>query len=192
MHRALTDSGLRAGSWAVFPGGGGGVGIQGVQLARAMGIRPIVVDTGSSKRAMALEMGAEAFVDFQEGDPAAAVADLAEGIGVHGVFVTAPAAYKTALSYIGDRIGAVVMCVGLAEKGKMVVGGDPCELIFKNITIRGTLVGSQRDVAAVLDFARRGLLKQICEVYSVDRMPEAVERLRKGGVPGRMVVTFHH
>lgn len=34
MHRALIDSGLKPGQWVVFPGGGGGVGIQGVQLAK--------------------------------------------------------------------------------------------------------------------------------------------------------------
>jgi alcohol dehydrogenase, propanol-preferring len=34
MHRALIESGLKPGNWVVFPGGGGGVGIQGVQLAR--------------------------------------------------------------------------------------------------------------------------------------------------------------
>lgn len=34
MHRALVDSALRPGNWVVFPGGGGGVGIQGVQLAK--------------------------------------------------------------------------------------------------------------------------------------------------------------
>ena len=34
MHRALIDSGLKPGNWVVFPGGGGGVGIQGVQLAK--------------------------------------------------------------------------------------------------------------------------------------------------------------
>lgn len=34
MHRALIDSGLKAGQWVVFPGGGGGVGIQGVQIAK--------------------------------------------------------------------------------------------------------------------------------------------------------------
>ncbi len=34
MHRALIESGLGPGSWVVFPGGGGGVGIQGVQLAK--------------------------------------------------------------------------------------------------------------------------------------------------------------
>ncbi|KAL4803072.1 chaperonin 10-like protein [Aspergillus unguis] len=192
MYRSLTESGLKAGDWAVFPGGGGRVGIQGVQLAKAMGIRAIVVDTGSSKRDLALEMGAEAFVDFKETpDTASAVIRIADGVGVHGVFVTAPAAYKTALGFIGSRIGAVVMCVGLAERNSVIVGGDPCDLIFRNITIKGTLVGSQRDVAAALDFAKRGLLRQMCEVYPVERLPEAVERLRRGQVAGRMVVKFN-
>jgi propanol-preferring alcohol dehydrogenase len=191
MYRSLVESGLKAGNWAVFPGGGGGVGIQGVQLARAMGIRPIVLDTGASKRALSLEMGAESFVDFEETpDPAAAVIEIADNTGVHGVFVTAPAAYRNALSFVGSRIGAVIMCVGLAPKDSMTVGGDPNSLIFKSLTIKGTLVGSRRDVAAALDFARRGYLKQICEVYPIDKLPEAVERLRKGQVAGRIVVKF--
>lgn len=34
MHRALIESNLKPSNWVVFPGGGGGVGIQGVQLAK--------------------------------------------------------------------------------------------------------------------------------------------------------------
>lgn len=64
MHRALIDSRLKASQFVVFPGGGGGVGIQGVQLAKAMGMRPIVIDCGDAKRKLSLEMGAEEFVDF--------------------------------------------------------------------------------------------------------------------------------
>lgn len=168
------------------------MGIQGVQLAKAMGMRPIVVDTGDSKRALAMKMGAEAFVDFKEAENAAqAVIDVADGVGVHGVFITAPAAYKTAVSFIGDRVGAIVMCIGLPPVGSMILGADPCQYIFKNLTIKGTLVGSRRDTAAALDFARRGLLKQISEVYPINRMPEAVEKLRKGQVAGRIVVNFN-
>lgn len=192
MYRSLLESNLKAGDWAVFPGGGGGVGIQAVQLAKGMGIRPIVVDTGADKRQLSLKMGAEAFVDFlEDSDPAQAVIQLADGVGAHGVFVTAPAAYKTALSYIGDRIGAVVMCIGLAPAGTMTVGDDPDRFIFQNLTVKGTLVGSRRDAAAALDFARRGILKQIAEVYPISRLPEAVEKLKKGQVAGRIVVDFN-
>lgn len=34
MHRALIEADLKPGNWVVFPGGGGGVGIQGIQLAK--------------------------------------------------------------------------------------------------------------------------------------------------------------
>ena len=34
MHRGLIESDLKPSNWVVFPGGGGGVGIQGIQLAK--------------------------------------------------------------------------------------------------------------------------------------------------------------
>ncbi|KAK3054243.1 hypothetical protein LTR09_004511 [Extremus antarcticus] len=91
MHRALTDSGLKPGKWVVFPGGGGGVGIQGVQLAKAMGMRPIVIDSGEEKAALAKRCGAEAFIDFKkESDVAAKVVETADGVGAHGVMTPSP------------------------------------------------------------------------------------------------------
>ncbi len=114
IYRSLVESGLQPGEWAVFPGGGGGVGIQGVQLAKAMGLRPIVIDTGASKRELCMKMGAEAFVDFKESeDVAKEVVSIADGVGAHGIFVTAPSAYNTAIGLVGDRIGGKVMCIGL-------------------------------------------------------------------------------
>ena len=191
-YRSLVESGLKAGNWAVFPGGGGGVGIQGVQLAKALGLRPIVVDTGAAKRDLALEMGAEAFVDFKEVlNATAEVIKIADGKGAHGVFVTAPAAYSNAISYTGKRVGAIVMCIGFASAGTTIIGTDPSLFCFKNLTIKGTLVGSMRDTDIALDFAKRGLLRQICEVYPIDKMPEAVEKLRKGEVASRCVVDFN-
>src|SRR6201996_8124040 len=106
IYSSIKESDLRPGQWAVFPGGGGGVGIQGVQLAKAMGLRPIVIDTGASKRDFSLKMGAEHFLDFKEvKDVAGKVKELTDGIGAHGVFVTAPAAYADAPTLLGDRVG---------------------------------------------------------------------------------------
>ena len=113
MVRSLETSGLRPGNWAVFPGGGGGVGMQGVMLAKAMGFRPVVIDTGESKKKLSLEMGAESFIDFKEvSDVAAEVKKITDGIGAHGVFVTAPAAYRNATDLVGDRVGGTVMSIG--------------------------------------------------------------------------------
>ena len=87
-YSSIKEAKLRPGQWALFPGGGEGVGIQGVQLAVAMGLRVIVVDTGAERRAICKNYGAEHFVDFKEvQDTAAEVVKLTEG-GAHGVFVT--------------------------------------------------------------------------------------------------------
>lgn len=88
VYTSLKDSGIKAGQWACFIGGGGGVGIQGVQLAVALGIRPIVVDTGEERRKLSISLGAEHFVDFKECDAVKEVVKLTGGIGAHGVFVT--------------------------------------------------------------------------------------------------------
>jgi alcohol dehydrogenase, propanol-preferring len=192
MVRSLISSGLRPGHWAVFPGGGGGVGIQGVQIAKAMGFRPIVIDTGDAKKKLSLEVGAEVFIDFKETqDLAEEVKKVTDGIGAHGVFVTAPAAYKNATDLVGDRVGGCVMCIGLPPRGSVTLEAEPSWFIGRNRKISGTLVGTMEDTRIALDYAKRGLLRQICEVYPIDKLPEAVDKLRKGQVAGRMVVDFN-
>ncbi|SMR43164.1 unnamed protein product [Zymoseptoria tritici ST99CH_3D1] len=192
MHRALIDSGLKAGNWVVFPGGGGGVGIQGVQLAKAMGMRPIVIDSGEAKKELCMKLGAEEFVDFKEhADVAARVKEVAGGIGAHGVLVTAYQAYKDAIPFIGDRIGGRIMCIALPPAGEINIGADPSHFAFKNLHIIGSLVGTMQDTAATLDYARRGLLQGVAEVRGICRFNESVQALRRGEVAGRIVIDFN-
>jgi propanol-preferring alcohol dehydrogenase len=87
-YTSLKESRLHPGQWAVFPGGGGGVGIQGVQLAVAMGLRVVVVDTGKERRELCLRYGAEHFVDFKEVEDTAGEVVRLTGGGGHAVFVT--------------------------------------------------------------------------------------------------------
>ena len=87
-YTSIKESKLRPGQWAVFPGGGGGVGIQGVQLAVAMGLRVVVIDTGTERRQLAEKLGAEHFIDFKQVENTAEkVVEVTEG-GGHAVFVT--------------------------------------------------------------------------------------------------------
>jgi len=63
-------------------------------ITRAMGMRPIVVDAGSKKK-LCMDVGAEEFVDFQEvKDVPEKIKEIADGIGAHGVLVTAYQSYK--------------------------------------------------------------------------------------------------
>lgn len=112
LYTSIIEADLQPGDWAVFPGGGGGTGIQGVQIAAAMGIRPIVIDTGKEKKQLALELGAETFLDFKESkDLATDVIALCDGLGAHAVFVTAGQSYPASLSFLGNRVGGKVHCL---------------------------------------------------------------------------------
>ena len=138
IYRAIRESGLKPGDFACFPGGGGGVGIQGVQMAKALGMRPVAVDTGAEKKALCERMGAEAFIDFKEaGDELAErVKEATGGVGAHGVFITAPQAYRTAVSLVGDRIGACVMCIGLRQCYMLLALREGYQLTYLNSTPR--------------------------------------------------------
>ncbi|KAH7084602.1 alcohol dehydrogenase 1 [Paraphoma chrysanthemicola] len=190
IYTSLKESGLRAGQFAVFPGGGAGVGAQGVQLATAMGMIPLVVDTGEDKRKLALDLGAEHFVDFKtSANPVEEVIKLTDGIGAHGVFVTGPQAYPIAQGYLGSRCEAVMMCIGLPPAGQNNIVVPPAALVFRNQSIKGTLVGPLADVDEVLQFARRGILQPT--VLPLSKINDAVQALRKGNVAGRQVIDFN-
>jgi len=192
MHRGLIESGLGAGEWVVFPGGGGGVGIQGIQLAKAMGMRPIAIDGGEEKKKLCLNMGAEAFVDFtQEKDVPAKVVEIADGIGAHGVLVTAYQAYRDAMKYTNTRKGATIMVIALPPTGAADITADPSTFVFNGLRVIGTLVGTMQDAASCLEYAKRGLLKPIHEVRGRSQWAESVQQLRRGKIAGRVVIDFN-
>jgi propanol-preferring alcohol dehydrogenase len=141
-----------------------------------MGMRPIVVDTGDAKRKVAMEMGAEAFVEFKEavgGDAAKGVIQIADGVGAYGVFVTAPAAYNICVDFIGGRVGAVIKCTDLPSATTNMLGTDPCEYIYKNLGIMGSLVGVE-----VILRLRWTLLEGVCSGKSARSGPRSIARGR--------------
>ena len=73
----------------------------------------------------------------------------------------------------------------------MTIGSDPSFFIHRNLTIKGTLVGNMGDCNGALEFAKRGLLKPIYTVFPIDKLPEAVEKVRRGEMAGRAVVDFN-
>ncbi|ETS82447.1 hypothetical protein PFICI_04323 [Pestalotiopsis fici W106-1] len=192
IYRSIVESGVRPGNWIAILGAGGGVGHMGVQLAKAMGLRIIGVDSGESKRNLCLDLGCEAFVDISTTkEMASEVRRLSSGQGVDAVFVTATSAsaYRAATSMV--RVGGRVMCVGMPASGTAIAGDDPMILILNNIKIIGTLTGSLKDTHEALEFAARGLLKPVYQVFSLADLPEVVSSLRLGNVTGRCVIDFN-
>lgn len=81
---ALKDAGaLSAGQSVFIEAATGGVGSIAVQLAKLFGAKQVIAGVGSSdKRTLALELGADAAVDYSQDDWPQHVLELTDGVGV--------------------------------------------------------------------------------------------------------------
>ncbi|HSI60032.1 MAG TPA: zinc-dependent alcohol dehydrogenase, partial [Ideonella sp.] len=141
-YKGIKETAARPGEWLAVSGVGG-LGHLAVQYAKAMGLLVCAVDLDEGKLAHAKRLGADAVVDARDGDPAAAVRALTGG-GAHGVLITAPS------------LGAFKQGVGMTRKrGTCVLVGLPpgdfplplFDVVARCITVRGSFVGTRRDMA---------------------------------------------
>ena len=64
------------------------------------------------------------------------------------------------------------------------------DVVFRCLTVRGSLVGTRADLKEALAFAADGQVKANIETTSLDDVNNVLERLRAGTVNGRVVLTI--
>jgi alcohol dehydrogenase, propanol-preferring len=167
--------------------GAGGVGLMGVTLARKMGAKEvIVVDIDAGKREAASKAGANKTIDGGTADVVQQI-QAATGGGAWAVidFVGSSATVGLAVSSIIK--GGTVVVVGL-------YGGDitvPTPYLpLRAMTLRGSYVGSQTDMAELLDLVKRTGMPPvpIC-TPPLDEVNATLNDLRAGKIVGRVVLT---
>jgi len=167
--------------------GAGGVGLMGVTLAKKMGAgKIIIVDIDAGKREAGLKAGASTAVDGAAADAVAQI-QAATGGGAWSVidFVGSGATVNLAIAAIIK--GGTVIVVGL-------FGGDVTVptpyLPMRAMTLRGSYVGSQTDIAELLDLVKRtGLPSVPIRTRPLEDVNETLNDLRAGKIVGRVVLT---
>jgi len=184
-YKGIKESGARPGEWIAISGIGG-LGHLAIQYAKAMGLHVCAVDIDDGKLAHAKRLGADLLVNASHGDAAAAVHKGTDG-GAHGVLITAPS------------LPAFQQGVGMARKrGTCVLVGLPpgefplplFDVVANCITIRGSFVGTRRDMAEALAFGADGKVKADIELQPLSAINAVFERLQHGDVPSRVVLDF--
>jgi propanol-preferring alcohol dehydrogenase len=148
-----------------------------------MGMHVAAVDIAEEKLALAREEGAELTVNAATEDPAKRVTD--EIGGAHGVLITAvsPKAFQQGIGML-RRHGTCVL-VGLPP------GDFPApifDVVLKRLTIRGSIVGTRKDLEEALQFAGEGKVHATVETQPLEAVNAVLERLRRGEVRGRVVL----
>jgi alcohol dehydrogenase, propanol-preferring len=184
-YKGIKECEAKPGEWIAISGAGG-LGHLAIQYAKAMGLLVCAIDIDDSKLAHAKRLGAEVVINAKAGD-AVAILKRETGGGAHGVLITAPS------------LGAFQQGVAMTRKrGTCVLVGLPpgefpvplFDVVANCITIRGSFVGTRRDMAEALAFAVGGKVKADIELQNLSSINEIFERLEHGQVASRVVLDF--
>ncbi|MGK9170700.1 zinc-dependent alcohol dehydrogenase [Inquilinus limosus] len=184
-YRGLRRSEARAGDFVVIVGAGG-LGHVAVQYARAMGLRPIVLDVDPAKLELARRLGAEAVAEAGPDATAAVTALTGGGAAAAIVTAPAPAAFEQSLALI--RPGGTAVFIGLPGGERDAIRLSIAAISNWEKSIRGSNVGTRQDLQEAVDFATRGLVAATVETVPIEQVNEALARLRRGQVAGRLVL----
>ena len=163
--------------------GCGGVGLAGVSVLRALGLKNIIAcDIDPAKLATAARLGAKETVDTRQADAAQKLAGLAGVIDYVGMPQTA------ALGIGALRKGGRYIVVGL-HGGELVHPLPP--IAQRAIGIVGSYVGNLAELKAVVALAKKKKLKPLpVETRPADAANSSLEDLAAGKVAGRVVLDF--
>jgi D-arabinose 1-dehydrogenase-like Zn-dependent alcohol dehydrogenase len=177
----LRNSGARAGD-VVAVLGLGGLGHLGVQFSAKMGFKTIGIARGKDKEPLALKLGAHHYIDSQNQDPAA---ELLKFGGA-----------KVILATVTNGPAMSAVSGGLAPNGTLMVIGavpslevSPLLLISGCRSVKGWYSGIAIDSQDTLSFSVLSGVRSMNEVYPIEQVAEAYERMLSGKARFRVVLT---
>ncbi len=165
--------------------GAGGLGLNAIQIARDLGAAVAAVDPAEVARARALELGAELAVPPGQ---ASTLREWSDG----GVDV--------GLEASGRSDGFVALAANVRAGGRIVCCGYGADthhdvasmfLVLSEISLLGSRASARDDVRAALDAVQKGrITPAIAASMPLDRVNDAIDMLRRGGLGGRLVIRF--
>ena len=184
VYKGLKGLDCKPGDWVVVSGIGG-LGHMAVQYAKAMGFHVIAVDVADDKLALATSLGADEVINAMTQDPVQLVQQNIRG--AHGVLVTA-----VSRAAFGQAVGM------LHKRGTMSLVGLPpgdfdlpiFDVVLNAKTVRGSIVGTRKDLQEALEFAGEGKVKSHYSMDKLDNINDIFGRMKAGQIDGRIVVTI--
>jgi alcohol dehydrogenase, propanol-preferring len=182
-YKGIKETEARPGEWIAISGVGG-LGHLAVQYAKAMGLHVVALDVTEPKLALARSIGADLALDATSPEAVDQVVKATNG-GAHGVLVTAvsPSAFAQAIRMARRR--GTVSLVGLPP-GEFKT--PIFEVVLRRITIRGSIVGTRKDLAEAISFAAEGKVRSHIHSAQLENINGIFADLKKGAVDGRIVM----
>jgi len=183
-YKAVKVAGTRPSDLvAVF--GIGGLGHLALQYAKVAGATVVAVDLLDSKLELAKELGADYTVNAKEQDPIEYIQSLG-GADQAVVLAVSPKAFEQAFNSL--KRGGTMAMVALPADNDMTL--PIFQTVLKGITIKGSIVGTRKDMAEVFEIHRQGKTKVISETRQLESVNDDFDAVEHGKVDARLVFDF--
>ena len=180
-YNALRNSNARPGDLVAVLGLGG-LGHLGVQYAVKMGFRTVGIARGKDKEPLAQKLDVHHYIDSQAQDPAAELQKLG---GAKVILATVTNGDAMSAVQGGLGINGTLIVIGAAESLQV----SPLLLIAGRRSIKGWYSGTAMDSQETLAFSVISGVRSMNEVFPLERVAEAYERMMSGKARFRVVLT---
>lgn len=181
-YNALRNSSARPGD-VVGVLGLGGLGHLGVQYAAKMGFKTVAIARGADKEPLARKLGAVHYIDSQAQDPSAELQKLG---GAKAILATVTNGDAMSAVQGGLGVNGTLMVIGAAPAMQV----SPLVLITGRRSIKGWYSGTAIDSQDTLAFSVLTGVRSMNEVYPLEKVNEAYERMMSGKARFRVVLTM--
>jgi D-arabinose 1-dehydrogenase-like Zn-dependent alcohol dehydrogenase len=178
---ALRHSGARPGDVVAIQGIGG-LGHLGVQFASKFGFATAAIGRGEQNKSLALELGAQVYIDARSQDVAKELTALG---GARAILATAPDG--KAMGSLIDGLGVDGRLVTIAVSFEPFSVSSP-QLLMARKSIMGWPSGTAKDSEDTLRFAAANRVRPMIETFPLERAADAYEHMMSGKVRFRSVL----
>ncbi|HSJ33368.1 MAG TPA: zinc-binding dehydrogenase [Longimicrobiales bacterium] len=168
--------------------GCGGVGINVVQIAAALGARVVAIDRLETKREWARRFGAEVALDPAASPRLDRVIREVTGGGADVVFEVVGRPETQELAVTAARTGGRIVLVGYSPDAMSLNSG---RVMFRELEVIGSLGCRPVDYPRVIELVRQGRVRMsdlVTHRYSLDDIGDAFAALRDGTAMRSVVV----
>ena len=158
----------------------GGVGHMAVQFAKVEGCDVIAISRNQNHLDVAKRLGAFDSMVFSK-DQENFLKEIKEKLGLlDAAIVFAPADIVTDTAIKSVKKGGIIVIA--------TIGENPSFIAFEEKTIRGTLIGSTKDMEQVIKICDEKNLEVISETYPLEKANEVLKKLKDSQIEARAVL----
>lgn len=194
-HALYTRAGLAPGQTLLVLGAAGGVGLAAVEIGKVLGAHVLAAASTPAKLEAAGEKGADILINYAEERVDEAVKKFTRGGGADVVFDPVGIAQEMALRCLTSQ--GKLLIAGFA--GGAIPAYAANRILLKGCSVIGIRAGEagrndpdmrRREIAALLDLARRGLVRPLVSTqFPLDEFAAAMQILASRQSIGRVALT---